>query len=116
MADSPTGSPAPSGLPGSERRLAPRAASALKIACFPAGAGLGERRQARLRNVSRTGIGLQVDRNWEAGTLLHLELPLEAGVLLVRARVVHATAQFGLYLVGCSLEVPLTDAQIQQLA
>jgi hypothetical protein len=115
MADSKSGIPAPSNPPGPERRQAPRVYSVLKIICFPAGAGLSERRQARVRNVSRTGIGLQVDRHWESGTLLHLELPLEEGTRLVRARVVHATPQYGLHLVGCSFEVPLTDAQVEQL-
>jgi PilZ domain len=106
------------GLPsGQERRAAPRQASTLKVTCYPAGAGLLERRQGRVRNVSRSGIGLVVDRRWEAGTALIVELPVEDGVRPVRARVVHATQQLGgLFLTGCSLEKHLTDEEVQGLA
>lgn len=107
----------PSGQPPGERRAAPRLDSTLKLACYPVGSGLRERRQARVRNVSRTGIGLLVDRPWQTGTILIVEFPpTEDTAKAVRARVIHATAQLGgLFLVGCSFEPSLTDTEVQLL-
>jgi hypothetical protein len=109
--------PTPGGPGGAERRNDPRHASSAKIICYPAGAALTERRQVRLRNVSLKGLALVVDRRWEVGTELVLELPgPEERTVPGRARVVHATAQLGgLFLIGCILEVPLTAAQMQAL-
>jgi hypothetical protein len=107
------GSPPP-GPSGGERRVAPRRDSTQKVICYPAGAGLGERRQVRLRNVSRTGLALVVDRRWESGTTLVIELPVTEGVSVARARVIHATPQMGgRFLIGCVLDFPLTDIQVQ---
>jgi hypothetical protein len=84
--------------------------------CYPTGSGLLERRQARVRNVSRTGIGLAVDRSWPPDTRLMVELPIEEGVRPVRCRVVHSTLQIGgTFLVGCVFEIALTDAEVQAL-
>ena len=105
--------------PGPERRGAPRHPSSLRIACYPAGSGLLERRLVRVRNVSRTGIGLTSDRRWEPGTMLVLEMPPVEDVppRSVRARVVHATLQVGgTFLVGCLFQQPLSDADLQALA
>ena len=114
----PTPEPNPQG-PAAERRTAPRLTSSLKITCYPVGASLLERRQGRMRNVSRTGIGVLVDRAWQSGTNVMLELPIgeEESIKSVRARVIHATAQLGgTFLVGCSFEVALSDAEVQILA
>ncbi len=103
--------------PNAERRNAARFSSSLRIACYPAGSGLLERRTVRVRNVSRSGIGLVVDRHWQPGTALILELPAEEGVRSVRARVVHSTSQpGGTFLVGCTLDNMLTDAEVEALA
>ena len=103
--------------PEGERRAAARQSSTLRIACYPAGSGLLDRRMVRIRNVSRTGIGLIVDRNWQSGTALVLELPGEEGVRPTRARVVHSTSQpGGTFLVGCVFDNQLTDAEVQALA
>jgi hypothetical protein len=100
-----------------ERRAAPRHNSTLKITCYPVNASLLERRQGRVRNVSRTGVGLLVDRAWQRGATVILELPAEDGFKAVRAKVVHATPQIGgTFLVGCALELPLTDAEVQALS
>ena len=97
--------------------LAPRHPSTLKITAYPVNASLLERRQARVRNVSRTGIGLLVDRAWAAGTILQLELPGEEAPRVVKARVVHCTPQpGGMNLVGCTLEQQLTDVEVRVLA
>jgi hypothetical protein len=104
--------------PGAERRAAPRLPSTLKLTCYPVGGGLMERRQARIRNVSRTGVGLVVDRAWPVGTTLLIELPaVEEAVKTVRVKVIHSTPQMGgMMLVGCSFENQLTDAEVQALA
>ena len=105
--------------PGAERRAAPRHASTLVLTCYPAGAGLGERRRARVRNVSRTGIGLAIDRRWDPGTTLVLEMPAEGEgpVRTLQVQVVHNTPQLGgLILVGCTFQAPLSDADLQALA
>src|SRR5439155_18880566 len=72
--------PASQGPPAEgERRAAPRHGSTLKITCYPVNASLLERRQGRVRNVSRTGVGLLVDRAWQRGATVILELPAEDG-------------------------------------
>jgi len=101
----------------SERRVATRHASTLRIACYPAGGGLAERRTARVRNVSKSGVGLVLDRSWQPGQAVVLELPLGEGVRLTRARVVHSTSQpGGCFLVGCTFDQPLGDADVLALA
>jgi hypothetical protein len=101
-----------------ERRAATRHPSTLRINCYPAGGGLAERRLARVRNVSRTGIDLILDRHWPPGTALILELLAEEGaVRSARSRVVHATSQpGGTFLVGCTFDMPLSDVELQALA
>jgi hypothetical protein len=71
----------------------------------------------RLQNISRTGLALIVDRNWESGTNLIVELPTaEGGATPSPARVVHATPRLGgLFLIGCILEIPLNEAQLKIL-
>ena len=82
----------PSPPPEGERRAAARQSSSLRIACYPAGSGLLERRMVRIRNVSRTGIGLIVDRHWQPGIAVILELPAEEGVRAARAILTAAAA------------------------
>src|SRR5262249_11245335 len=110
------------GLPGAstatDRRGAARYPSSLRVVCYPASGSLAERRQARVRNVSKTGIGLHVDRRWEPGTELVVEFPAEAPnkPRLLRVRVVHATPQIGgCFLIGCQLQSPLSDEDVKAL-
>jgi hypothetical protein len=101
-----------------DRRGAARFSSNLRIVCYPAAGGLAERRLARLRNVSKTGIGLHVDRRWEPGTALVVEVQATADKKprLLRVRVIHAKPQVGgCFLVGCLLETALTDEELQGL-
>ena len=101
----------------SERRTAARHPSTLRLTCYPVGGGLGERRTARVRNVSRTGMGLVLDRHWPPGTALIVEVPGAEGVHPARVRVVHATSQpGGCFLVGCTFDAPLGDADLEALA
>jgi hypothetical protein len=104
------------GQPVPERRAAPRHSSSVRLTCYPVNSGLSERRQARIRNLSRTGVGLAVDRSWHGGTVLIVELPFEGEIRAVRARVIHATPLLaGTFLVGCNFEVQLTDAEVEAL-
>jgi hypothetical protein len=87
------------------------------VVCYPTGAGLAERRQVRLQNISRNGFALIADRRWDPGTVLVIELPAAEGVTATRVRVVHTTSQLGgCFLIGCAFDVPLTDAQLQALS
>ena len=100
-----------------ERRAATRHSSTLRIVGYPVGGGLAERRNARVRNVSKTGIGLVLDRHWQSGLALILELPLAEGIRLTRAKVVHATSQpGGCFRVGCIFDQQLTAEEVQALA
>jgi hypothetical protein len=99
-----------------ERRRAARYLADLRVTCYPAGGGLGGGRVARVRNISRTGIGLVVDRHWGPGTAVSLALPLgeEGRDRSCVARVVHATAQpGGCFLVGCAFVAALTEDELQ---
>ena len=103
--------------PGNERRAAPRRQADLRVTCYPAIGGPGAGRPVRVRNLSRTGIGLIVDRHWAPGMALSVALPLpEGGTRPITARVIHATAQpGGSFLVGCAFDVPLTDEEMHAL-
>ena len=116
--ENPVGQNPPSEPPAqTERRAAPRLSSTLRVQCYPVGGGLSERRTARVRNVSRTGIGLVLDRCWQVGAAMIVELPVEEGVRSARGRVVHATTlPGGTFLMGCTFDAPLTDAEVQVLA
>jgi hypothetical protein len=59
--EQPAGRPTREGR--TERRATPRYQSDVRLTCYPVGVGLGAGRQARVRNISRTGIGLVVDRH-----------------------------------------------------
>jgi hypothetical protein len=99
--------------PGPERRATPRHPSNLKVVCYPAGAGLTERRQVRLRDVSRGGLGLLTDRRWGPGTNLIFELWVRGALRTARARVVHATSHLGgSFLIGCAFDIPLTESEL----
>jgi hypothetical protein len=103
---------------GVERRGAARQQTDLKVTCYPSGGGPGAGRTVRVRNISRTGLGLIVDLHWGPGTVLSVGLPLgpERSARPCRARVVHATAQpGGCFLVGCAFEAPLSDDEFQAL-
>jgi hypothetical protein len=103
---------------GAERRGAVRHPADLRMTCYPEGGGAGAGRGARVRNLSRTGVALLVDRSWQPGTVLTVCLaPDEEGrTRSWRARVVHATAQpGGRFLVGCSFATALTEDELQAL-
>jgi hypothetical protein len=78
----------------------------------------GERRPARVLNVSPGGIGLLLPCQFGAGTLLHFALPTEADqparALLVRVvRVIEQAP--GMWFLGCEFAHQLEDDELHQL-
>jgi PilZ domain len=74
--------------------------------------------RAFLQDVSPQGLGLILDRSFDIGTLLAIQLrTVHAGVSgILTARVIHVTAQpDGSWLLGCSLNRRLTDEEIFHL-
>jgi PilZ domain len=62
------------------RRTCDRFACDLPIHCHPIGFPEGFRLQVRLRNISRAGANLTLDRGFPTGTILRLELPASPAV------------------------------------
>jgi hypothetical protein len=74
--------------------------------------------RAFLQDVSPEGLGLVLDRSFDVGTLLAIQLrTLHAGVSgILTARVIHATPQpDGSWLLGCRLNRRLTEEEIFHL-
>src|SRR5262249_4385924 len=92
-------------LGSANRRAAERHAAAGKVSCHPACGRNGEAWSGRLRDISRTGIGLLLPRRWEKGTILLLKLDSVRGTgpRTLCACVIHSTPhpEEG-YVVGCS--------------
>jgi hypothetical protein len=69
----------------------------------------------RLRDISAEGMGLRINRSFERGTLLIVDLSTKAEEqrhLLVR--VVHATLERkGHWLIGCAFAEPLSEQQLR---
>jgi hypothetical protein len=77
----------------------------------------GPRALSRLsivRNVSTTAIGLFLTHTLEPGTLLDVELRSRFVVNRV-AQVVHAIKQEGGWLIGCTLDNPLSASELEAL-
>jgi hypothetical protein len=104
--------------PGREKRGYSRFPIDAK-ACWNINVIVGEQlRFATVRNLSRRGIGLIVDRKLEPGSTLSAELTSLSG-LSSRShelRVFRVTAQSGgRYAVGCKFDNPLTHQQLETL-
>jgi hypothetical protein len=99
-----------------ERRTSPRLPTG-PSACVRYRQGEDSRFQlAAIWDVSGQGIGLFVASPVEPGTVLHLRFPDPGWTAVDRtATVVHATAKEEGYLVGCRLERPLAEAEIEAL-
>jgi len=107
--------------PAGERRAYVRLASALSATCRWGGRSQDVGWPARVRNVSRGGIGLLLRHCFRPGTSLIVELRDEVGRPLgtVSVRVIHATAVAAdggpRWLLGCAFEQSLTDEEWQAL-
>jgi hypothetical protein len=94
-----------------ERRARVRYPSNVETTVHPADGAEPVRLSARVRNISRTGINLQVERGFEPGSLLSVELPGPDGrpPYTVLACVVHATPRDGEWALGCTFARELSD-------
>jgi hypothetical protein len=103
--------------PAEDRRVWVRFPSGLETTLQPAsGPGGGSRLGARVQNVSRGGIRLEVDRQFEAGELLTVELPAAEGLApsTVLACVVwSAPADGGAWSVGCTFASELAEDDLR---
>jgi hypothetical protein len=98
-----------------ERRSSERHPCTLETSCLRAADG-GNVWDARVIDISSTGVGLLLGRRFEPGTLLafRLEGRTEGQSFNAVVRVVHATRQAeGGWLLGCALLDPLDEAQLR---
>lgn len=74
---------------------------------------------ARIRDISTTGIGLQVEKPFAVGAELEIELQSgEQGITYtLLTRVVHTgtVEDDGSYLLGCAFARPLSESELDQL-
>jgi hypothetical protein len=92
----------------------------LPIACQPIASSSSNELSwpAKIRNLSVGGVGLVIERRFEPGVILFLEItpPASGSKETLMARVVHATAQAGnLWLLGCAFCSRLSPGKIQSL-
>jgi hypothetical protein len=90
----------------------------VETVCYTCETSPGERRPARVLNISPGGIGLLLPCQFTRGTLLQFELPPDAQntsrALLVRvARVMEQTP--GMWFLGCEFAHRLEDGELQSL-
>jgi hypothetical protein len=86
--------------------------------CYTCETSPGERRPARVLNISPGGIGLLLPCQFDKGTLLHFELPADSNqisdTLLVRvARVMEQSP--GMWFLGCEFAHRLEDEELRAL-
>jgi hypothetical protein len=101
---------------GDERRVRLRHASSVQTVVHAVNAAEPLSLTARVRNVSRGGINLVLDRPFEPGSIVSLELPGTGPTpSTVLACVVHATpAGDGGWSVGCTFSRELSDADLAE--
>jgi hypothetical protein len=98
-----------------DRRASARYRTELEVVCRPAGDALAETLTGRVLNISLGGIRLVVDRRFEPGDLLSIELPGVEGrpSHTVLACVVHVTPlSRGEWTLGCNFSCELTDGDL----
>jgi hypothetical protein len=104
---------------GAERRLAPRYSLDLEALCRPVSTLSEPFRTAKIRDVSRTGVGLLVDLSCEAGARLLLRLAGRDGLFRkdAEARVVYARLHTSgqRWVLGCEFAEPLSEADLLAL-
>jgi hypothetical protein len=97
-----------------ERRKEPRHHCPKLVRIRPVTTPESSFRLSLLQNVSASGIGLVLTNPLEPGTMLEVVLDGRT-VSPRRARVVHSTKQVGGWLVGCTLDHSLSDAELDRL-
>jgi hypothetical protein len=104
--------------PSDDRRAATRFACGVDGTCRALGGERRTRWKAHITDVSALGVGLQVARRFEPGTVLLMELGASGPAAPRRLvmRVVRVRDQLGRsWAVGCQLASPLKPAEIQGL-
>jgi hypothetical protein len=71
-------------------------------------------RLSLVQNISANGIGLLLTNACEPGTLLEIEAHGRS-VIKRFARVVHCTKQQGGWLIGCTLNHSLSEAELERM-
>lgn len=100
------------------RRIYERMVCDQVTTCRPASImGMNERRwAATIRDISRSGVRLHLERRFEKGTPLALDLPAvgEQETSVVFVKVVHMKIQDdGTWMLGCQFVSELSDAELQ---
>ena len=73
---------------------------------------------AWLNNLSTTGVGLNLPRALDAGTVLVIQVRVEGSqqALRIGARVIHSSLEVdGTWRVGCNFDEPLTNEMLESL-
>jgi hypothetical protein len=99
-----------------DRRVWVRYPADLETTYTPAGPGETSRLWARVRNISLGGVSLSVDRPFEPGALLGVELPgaTEQSFTNVLACVVHVSAaEAGEWILGCTFARELGEEDLR---
>jgi hypothetical protein len=99
---------------GSEQRSEPRYSCPRLARVYADKTPRSLARLSIVHNISANGIGLLLTQSPATGTLLNVELPGRAIINRV-AQVVHSTRTQGGWLVGCTLDSPLSELEIEVL-
>jgi hypothetical protein len=103
---------------GEERRVWVRHVCDLPSSCQPVIGGGDKIWSARVQNISRGGVNILVNRRFEPGTILQIDLQngrakLDRSIL---ARVIHVTQQkSGLWSTGCAFPWELSEEDLHAL-
>jgi hypothetical protein len=100
-----------------DRRASERLAAGPGAACTFAGRVAEDLGQAKVRDVSMEGVGLLLAKRVEVGAVLVLGLthPEKGFAKTVMVKVAHVTAVPGGFLVGGTLDAPLTYQELTTL-
>ncbi len=102
---------------GAERRVWIRHPAKAPTACQPAHEPEGHRHSARVLDISRGGIRVGTDHEFEPGTLLLVELPgsVDEELALALAYVIHVSPLTGgEWALGCSFAAELDDGDMER--
>src|SRR5947207_10453114 len=99
-----TGKPAQNAADLGDQRLAERHVCVVQTTCQPPSAWCKDPWPATIRDISTGGVKLSLNRRFERGSGLAMELPTEdGGTTTVLARVAHVRADpAGGWLLGCT--------------
>jgi hypothetical protein len=89
-----------------------------EIWCHPVSSSVKENLDTawmgRVRDISRTGIGLSLRQRFDPGTALIIELSHRPKVLRhLFVHVAHATEETGRWIIGCTFDCPLSAEELE---